>query len=143
MALPLSLHGVLINDGTYSSLQVIFIYRVTEVLILDILYSTLSEEVPVANFVAHFQSSLGLTNAQVASMQNASVTCGFVQWIICRSIDLTTAPRYQEVLDQLNYPPKGKIDLPNGNQDIVTDGCDLFGTFYNECMRLIFEPTLY
>ncbi|KZT30601.1 alpha/beta-hydrolase [Neolentinus lepideus HHB14362 ss-1] len=95
-ALPLALQGLLINDGVYSS----FIT---------------SEQVPVANFSAARQSTLGFSSSQVQSLQRKAESCG-----------------YQTIIDQLAYPPKGKIDLPNGNQDVVSDGCDLFDTFYDE-----------
>ncbi|EPQ61415.1 hypothetical protein GLOTRDRAFT_30246 [Gloeophyllum trabeum ATCC 11539] len=94
-ALPLSLQGLLINDGVYSS----FIT---------------SEQVPVANFSAAKQSTLGFSDAQVKSFQSKAVSCG-----------------YQKIIDQLTYPPKGKIDLPNGNKDTVSRSCDLFDQFYS------------
>lgn len=40
------------------------------------------------------------------------------------------ASRFQTLLDQLTYPPKGKINLPNGTDD-VSRACDLFDKFYN------------
>ncbi|TFK57058.1 alpha/beta-hydrolase [Heliocybe sulcata] len=94
--LPLALQGLLINDGVYSS------------------YIT-SEQAPIANFSAVHQSTLGFTDAQVASFQSKAESCG-----------------YQTILDQLTYPPKGKIDLPNGNKDTVSRSCDLFDQFYDE-----------
>ena len=38
--------------------------------------------------------------------------------------------RYQKLLDQITYPPTGKINLPNGTDDI-SRSCDLFDEFYS------------
>ncbi|THH16806.1 hypothetical protein EW146_g3885 [Bondarzewia mesenterica] len=85
-------------------------------LINDGVYSSFitSEEAPTANFSTHFQSVLGFSNSQITSLQRSSRTCG-----------------YETMLRQTQYPPKGKIDLPNGNRDSVSSKCDLFDTFLN------------
>jgi carboxypeptidase D len=40
------------------------------------------------------------------------------------------------MLNQITYPPKGKINLPNGNKDVVPSGCDLFDTWYDEASEI-------
>lgn len=76
--------------------------------------SVTSEEIPAAGFAKKNQQVLGLNDTTVAQLQNLTVSCG-----------------YQKVIDAATYPPKGKIPLPNGNQDIVVDGCDVADMFYN------------
>ncbi|EJU01112.1 alpha/beta-hydrolase [Dacryopinax primogenitus] len=56
--LPLSLQGLLINDGVYSSFIV-------------------SEEAPTARFAAEYQSTLGLSTSQVQLLANLSLACGY------------------------------------------------------------------
>ncbi|KII93733.1 hypothetical protein PLICRDRAFT_35954 [Plicaturopsis crispa FD-325 SS-3] len=87
------------------------------ILINDGVYSSsiTGEQAPVANFSAINQKTLGFSDSQVKSLQSSAESCG-----------------YQKILDQLEYPPKGKIDLPNGNKDTTSQECDLFDKFYQE-----------
>lgn len=86
-------------------------------LINDGVYSSfiVGEEAPTANFSTQFQSVLGFSDSQIASFQKSSKSCG-----------------YETLLSEIKYPPKGKIPLPNGNKDTVSDACDLFDKFYDE-----------
>ena len=84
-------------------------------LILLSINSIVGEEAPTANFSTQFQSVLGFSDSQIASFQKSSKSCG-----------------YETLLSEIKYPPKGKIPLPNGNKDTVSDACDLFDKFYDE-----------
>ncbi|KZT37407.1 alpha/beta-hydrolase [Sistotremastrum suecicum HHB10207 ss-3] len=95
-ALPLSLQGLLINDGVYSS---------------DIV----GEQAPTAGFAKSFQSTLGLSTSTVNSLASKSSSCG-----------------YDAMISQITYPPKGKINLPNGNKDTISRSCDVFDTYLDD-----------
>ncbi|QRW09820.1 Serine carboxypeptidase [Ceratobasidium sp. AG-Ba] len=84
-------------------------------LMIDGVYSSsiVGEEVPVAAFAEKNQKILGLNNTVIQELQNMTKSCG-----------------YQKILDAATYPPKGKIPLPNGNQDVIKDDCEAFGLFY-------------
>ena len=77
-------------------------------------HSITSQEVPAATFAKKSQQLLGLNNTVVAQLQNLTVSCG-----------------YQKIIDAATYPPKGKIPLPNGNQDTITEKCDVATLFYD------------
>jgi len=52
---------------------------------------------------------MSLTDAQVSALARNATNCG-----------------YDKVLAQVTYPPAGKIPLPNGGEDVVAPGCDLY-----------------
>lgn len=69
------------------------------------------QEIPMARYAQTHQAALNLTDFQIAQLFNQSRTCG-----------------YEAVMDQVTYPRRGQIDLPNGNQEILHDACDVQGT---------------
>ncbi|KAF8598737.1 alpha/beta-hydrolase [Ceratobasidium sp. AG-I] len=85
-------------------------------LIIDGVYSSFitSQEAPAASFAKKNQQTLGLNNTVVAQLQNLTVSCG-----------------YQKIVDAATYPPKGKIPLPNGNKDEISEECDVATLFYD------------
>ncbi|KAA1472748.1 alpha/beta-hydrolase [Dentipellis sp. KUC8613] len=96
-ALPLSLQGLLINDGVYSSFVV-------------------DQEAPVAQFAKTNQQAIGLSDSEVANLARLSASCGRM------------SPRYDDMLAQVTYPPKGKILLP-GNSEAIPGDCEMWGDF--------------
>ncbi|TFY67118.1 hypothetical protein EVG20_g4050 [Dentipellis fragilis] len=66
-ALPLSLQGLLINDGVYSSFVT-------------------SQEIPLAAFAKTNQKTLELSNSQVAKWANLSSSCGYDKVIQAASV---------------------------------------------------------
>lgn len=77
------------------------------------MFSLTSGYIPIVPFAKAHQSDYGLTDHALEIFQNVSVQCGF-----------------QAVLDQVTYPPTSKIDLPNGNRDIIFGDCDIYDEIY-------------
>lgn len=43
------------------------------------------------------------------------------------------------MISQITYPPKGKINLPNGNKDTISRSCDVFDTYLDDgrCLEFL------
>ena len=104
---------------TVSTLACMFLSTVVSSLrslccFISLFFSVTSAAIPAARFAASHQAVMNLTDAQVSALARNATTCG-----------------YDKVLAQVTYPPHGKIPLPNGGQDIVAPGCDLYDSLWN------------
>jgi hypothetical protein len=87
---------VIINDGVYSSF-------------------TTSEQIPIAQFIAANQQTLGVNASQVATWQNLSVACGY-------QAVLDQVVRYSPLLLAEEWSLMGILsDISPGGQDLAAE----------------------
>ncbi|KAG8792145.1 hypothetical protein FRC12_007028 [Ceratobasidium sp. 428] len=85
-------------------------------LVVDGVYSSFitRTNIPAASFAKKNQQILGLNDTLVSTLQNLTISCG-----------------YQKVIDAATYPPKGKIPLPNVDENSTTRDCSTASKFYS------------
>jgi carboxypeptidase D len=97
------------NDTTYFNLQGTLGYSPS------LTWSSVSQLIPSVAFIDHWSHVFALNASFIASIHNASETCGHTKWLI----------------DHLTYPPpSGPFGTPPDGLS-YRDGCDTWTTIFN------------